>query len=92
MTELRLKQAVQTILNSFLEQRQSSHADIPQDVYRTIRDEADLLLQRESICDVFDSDPFGLVKPDDDGDDDDDEETVKDKEKNADMIARVKVR
>lgn len=88
MTELRLKQAVQTILSSFLEKRQSSHADIPQDVYRTIRDEADLLLQRECICDVFDSDPFGLVKPDDD----DDEETVKDKEKNADMIARVKVR
>lgn len=83
-----LKQAVQTILNSFLEQRQSSHADIAQDVYRTIRDEADLLFQRESICDVFDSDPFGLVKPDDD----DDEEAVKDKEKNADMIARVKVR
>ena len=88
MTDLRLKQAVQTILNSFLEQRQSSHADIPQDVYRTIRDEADLLLHRESICDVFDSDPFGLVKPDDD----DDEEAVKDKEMNEDMIARVKVR
>jgi hypothetical protein len=86
MSDLRLKQAVQTILASFLEQRQSIHDDIAQDIYRTIRDEASLLLERETICDVFSSDPFGLVKPDDDDTDDD----VKKKEKNSDMIARVK--
>lgn len=88
MTDMHLKQAVQTILASFLEQRQTSDEDIAQDVYRTIRDEANLLLERESICNVFDSDPFGLMRPDED----DNEDDVKEKEKNSDMIERVKVR
>lgn len=83
-----LKQAAQTILQTFLEKRQSSNEDIAQDVYRTIRDEANLLLERESICNVFDSDPFGITRPDED----DDEDETKEKEKNADMIKRVKVR
>ena len=88
MSDERLKEAVQTILSSFLEQRQSSHDDIAEDVYRSLRDEANLLLEREAIYNVFDSDPFGLVKPDDDADEDD----VREKEKNNDMIARCKVR
>lgn len=87
MTDQHLKQAAQTILASFLKQRQSSNDDIAQDVYRTIRDEANLLLERESICNVLDSDPFGMTKPDAD----DDEDDVKEKTKNADMIGRVKV-
>jgi hypothetical protein len=87
MTDQHLKQEAQTILASFLKQRQSSNDDIAQDVYRTIRDEANLLLERESICNVLDSDPFGMTKPDAD----DDEDDVKEKTKNADMIERVKV-
>lgn len=88
MSDERLNEAVQTTIDSFLKQRQSSNDDIAQDVYRALRDEANLLLEREAIYNVFDSDPFGLVKSDDEADDED----MKDKEKNADIIARCKVR
>ena len=88
MVDLRLNEAVQSILQTFLEQRKSSNEDIAQDVYRAIRDEANLLLERESICNVFDSDPFGLTRPDED----DDKNDTKVKEKNADMLEQAKVR
>ena len=87
MTDMSLKQAVQTILSSFVGQRKSCHDDIAEDVYRTIRDEANSLLERELICNVFDSDPFGLIKTENKNDDD-----VEDRLKNVEMIARIKVR
>ena len=58
-----LQQAVQSTLSSFLQQRLASdYADIAQDVYRTLRDEAHLLLERQLICDALDSDPFELMR------------------------------
>ena len=93
MPDLRLKQAVQSVLSSFLEQRRSTHDDIAQDVYRIFRDEADLLLERELIFNSFDSDPFGMMKIEgvmDAGDANDHD--LEEKKKNADIIARVKVR
>ena len=57
-----LQQAVQSALSSFLQNRVLSNDDIAQDVYRTVRDEAHLLLERQLICDALDSDPFELMK------------------------------
>ena len=92
MPDLRLKQAVQSVLSSFVEERRSTHDDIAQDVYRIFRDEANLLLEREFIFDTLDSDPFGMMKMEgakDGGAASDDD--VQEKKKNADIIARVKV-
>ncbi|KAL7475472.1 hypothetical protein ACHAW6_001382 [Cyclotella cf. meneghiniana] len=91
MPDLRLKQAVQSVLSSFLEQRRSTHDDIAQDVYRTFRDEANLLLERELIFNSFDSDPFGVMKMEGamDGGDTNDHDR-QEKKKNSDIIARVK--
>eukprot|EP00804_Cyclotella_cryptica_P019657 CCRYP_013993-RA/>CCRYP_013993-RA protein AED:0.03 eAED:0.03 QI:104/1/1/1/1/1/2/189/438 len=87
MPDLHLKQAVQSTLISFLEQRRSAHDDIAQDVFRTFRDEAALLLERELIFNCFDSDPFGMMKTDG-GDADNDD--LEEKKKNTEIIARVK--
>ena len=67
-----LKQAVQSTLAAFFNQRHSHHGDVAADVYRTLRDEANLLLERQFIWDALDSDPFEMmrVSGDDDGDDD----------------------
>jgi hypothetical protein len=89
MSDLHLKQAVQSTLSSFLEQRRSTHDDIAQDIYRALRDEANLQLERELICSSLDTDPFGLVR-DVDGEEDSGED-ADEKKKNAEMIARVKV-
>lgn len=64
-----LKDAVRTALSQLLEERKTSHDDISQDVYRAIRDEAQLLLERQKIADCLDSDPFGLMKYESAGDD-----------------------
>lgn len=98
-----LKLAVQSSLASFLSTRLTSNGDIAQDVYRTIRDEAHLLLERQLISDALDSDPFELMKMpspscDDDDDvdeeeeqnDDDDGSVLLDKKKNREMIERFK--
>ena len=57
-----LQHAVQSTLSSFLQQRISTNGDIAQDVYRTLRDEASLLLERQLVCDALDLDPFELMK------------------------------
>jgi hypothetical protein len=84
--------------------RLTSNGDIAQDVYRTIRDEAHLLLERQLISDALDSDPFELMKMtpsscDDDNvdeeeeqqdDDDNNGSVLLDKKKNREMIERFK--
>ncbi len=67
-----LKLAVQSSIASFLSTRLTSNGDIAQDVYRTIRDEAHLLLERQLISDALDSDPFELMKMPSSSCDDDD--------------------
>ena len=64
-----LKDAVRTALSQLLEERKSTHDDISLDVYRAVRDEAQLLLERQKIADCLDSDPFGLMKYESAGDD-----------------------
>lgn len=93
-----LKQAVQSTLASFLSQRHSLHSDIAQDVFRTIRDESNLLLERQLIFDALDSDPFELMKVDGgeegSGGDDNNEmekDNLEEKRKNRVLIARIKV-
>jgi len=94
-----LQKAVQSSLSAFLQQRLDSDGDIAQDVYRTLRDEANLLLERQLVCDALDTDPFELVRmsapaestPDDgDGETDGNEEELLEKKKNGEMIARFK--
>ena len=92
-----LKHAAKASLASFLSARLSSNGDIAQDVYRAIRDEAHLLLERQMISDALDSDPFELMRVSStdgsEGDDEDevDESVLLDKKKNREMIDRFKV-
>lgn len=94
-----LKSAVHAAIANFLHNRLSNHGDLAADVYRTLRDEAGLLFERQLIFDALDSDPFELTKiaPSEhaqkagDGDKADDE-VLLDKKRNAEVIARVKVR
>mmetsp|Transcript_19658 Transcript_19658/g.39557 ORF Transcript_19658/g.39557 Transcript_19658/m.39557 type:complete len:459 (+) Transcript_19658:71-1447(+) len=92
-----LKSAVHAAITNFLHNRLSSHGDIAADVYRTLRDEAGLLFERQLIFDALDSDPFELTKiapsehAEKAGDDDEaDDEVLLDKKRNAQVIARVK--
>ena len=57
-----LQQAIQSTITTFLENRTSTNSDIAVDVYRTIRNEAHLLLERQMILDAFDADLFELMK------------------------------
>ncbi len=93
-----LKSAVHATIADFLHNRLSNHGDIAADVYRTLRDEAGLLFERQLIFDSLDSDPFELTKmaPNEHAekggiDDEVDEEVFLDKKRNAEVIARVKV-
>ena len=52
-----LTQSVRSAINSFLSLKTSDdHGEIDIDVLRTIRDEAALLMERQTIFDAFDSD------------------------------------
>lgn len=64
-----LKSAVRSAIASFVSARDSSDGDISVDVLRAIRDESTLLVERQLICDMLDSDPFELMSEaeDDDG-------------------------
>lgn len=92
-----LKVAVQSSIASFLSTRLSSNGDIAQDVYRALRDEAHLLLERQLISDALDLDPFDLMRVSSSGDGGGvgdrvrDEEDLLDKKKNREMIERFKV-
>ena len=57
-----LKNAVHSTLANLLSTRLSDHGDIAADVYRTLRDEAALLLERQFISDALDVDPFELTR------------------------------
>mmetsp|Transcript_42739 Transcript_42739/g.89651 ORF Transcript_42739/g.89651 Transcript_42739/m.89651 type:complete len:470 (+) Transcript_42739:285-1694(+) len=62
-TTTTLQSAVKTTLFTFLQQRTSDDVgDIAQDIYRTLRDEASLLLERQLMCDALDTDPFDLTR------------------------------
>ena len=141
-----LQSAVQSTLSAFLHDRLSTNDDLHADVYRTIRDVANLLLEKQLVCEAFDKDPFELMTTrrhgggggggddgddgaeapvtgrlrvgkgaeeenddldeevadedhaddkdnhDDDDDDDDIDDDLLEKRKNAELIARVKVR
>ena len=73
-----LQNAVQSTLANFLQQRISTNDDLHSDVYRTMRDVANLLLEKQLVCEAFDKDPFELIarrhdleeEEDDDGHDD----------------------
>ena len=41
------------------------HGEIAIDVFRSIRDEAALLMERQTICDTFDLDPLKFIDGDD---------------------------
>jgi hypothetical protein len=52
-----LKQKVKIAINNFVASRTSNdHGDIAIDVLRVVRDEAALLMERQTIVDAFDSD------------------------------------
>lgn len=57
-----LQQAVQSTLSTLLQNRLTDNCDIAQDVYRSMRDAAHLLLERQLTCDALDTDPFELMK------------------------------
>ena len=92
-----LKLAVKTSLAKFLSARLSSNCDIAQDVYRAMRDEANLLLERQVVADALDSDPFELMKVSSSVAENNEEEekiddsVLRDKKKNRAMIERFKV-
>jgi hypothetical protein len=90
-----LRLAVRSSLETFLSTRLSSNGDIAQDVYRAMRDEAHLLLERQLISDALDSDPFELMRVSSGGDGEEEEEVdssvLLDKKKNREMIERFKV-
>ena len=91
-----LKLAVKTSLANFLSERLSSGGDIAQDVYRAMRDEANLLLERQLVADALDSDPFELMKISSSATEGEEEEKIddsvlRDKKKNRAMIERFKV-
>ena len=92
-----LKHAAKASLASFLSTRLSSNGDIAQDVYRAMRDEAHLLLERQMILDALDSDPFELMRVSSGGSESEEEEievdesVLLDKKKNREMIDRFKV-
>jgi hypothetical protein len=56
-----LQSAVQSTLSTFLKHRLSTNDDLHSDVYRTIRDVANLLLERQLVYEAFDKDPFELM-------------------------------
>ena len=56
-----LQNAVQSTLATFLQHRLSTNDDLHSDVYRTIRDVANLLLEKQLVCEAFDKDPFELM-------------------------------
>lgn len=92
-----LKLAARASLASFLSTRLSSNGDIAQDVYRAMRDEAHLLLERQMLSDALDSDPFELMRVSSGGAENEKEEeevddsVLLDKKKNRQMIERFKV-
>ena len=92
-----LKLAAKASLASFLSTRLSSNSDIAQDVYRAMRDEAHLLLERQMISDALDSDPFELMRVsavDAENEEEEvevDDSVLLDKKKNREMIERFKV-
>lgn len=92
-----LKLAVKTSLANFLSERLPSGGDIAQDVYRAMRDEANLLLERQLVADALDSDPFELMKISSSAAEGEEEEkkiddsVLRDKKKNRAMIERFKV-
>ena len=54
-----LTQSVRTAINNFLTVKTSDdHGEIAIDVLRAIRDEAALLMEKQTIFDTFDSDPM----------------------------------
>ena len=75
-----LRGAAHAALSSFLDRRLTSHDDVTAaDVYRTMRDVANLLYEGQAVRDMLDSDPFDLTRTrdeerDDDDDDDDDDD------------------
>jgi len=91
-----LKLAAKASLASFLSTRLSSNGDIAQDVYRAMRDEAHLLLERQMVSDALDSDPFELMRVSAGGAENEEEEVevddsvLLDKKKNREMIERFK--
>ena len=92
-----LKLAAKASLAAFLSTRLSSNGDIAQDVYRAMRDEAHLLLERQMVSDALDSDPFELMRVSAGGAENEEEEVevddsvLLDKKKNREMIERFKV-
>ena len=80
-----LQQAVQSTITTFLENRTSTNSDIAVDVYRTIRNEAHLLLERQLILDAFDADPFELMKVST-AEHDDDDSARSDKDLDKDQV------
>ena len=57
---------VKTMISSFLQTRRKE-GNIDVDVLRAMRDQSELLLERQFIWDKIDSDPFELFVGDDDG-------------------------
>lgn len=51
-----LKESVKTAIASYVHSKQDTHTQV--DVLRMIRDQADLLYERQAICDALDADPM----------------------------------
>ncbi len=60
-----LRQSVRNAVQNFVKSKTSDDAYIPIDVLRMISEEATLQMERQLICDTFDSDPFKFYADDD---------------------------
>lgn len=61
-----LTTSVQKALHTFIKMKSSDdHGYIASDILRTIRDESTLMMECQTICDTFDSDPLHLYEDDD---------------------------
>ena len=55
-----LKDSVQAAIASYVQARKDTHTAV--DVLRMIRDQANLLYERQMICDALDADPMEQLK------------------------------
>ena len=61
-----LTKSVRSAIHAFVSNKAADGEALPADVFRLIRDEASLLLERQLICDTLDADPYKICEDDED--------------------------
>lgn len=64
----KLAESVKAAIGAFITQKTSEDSEIPIDILRTIRDEASLLMEKQTICDAFDCNALGFYDDDENSD------------------------